>query len=254
MADPVITSDQVLRRLVGVRPYLEQIDDLSEIVAENIDAAVAEFERELEMCVYRTVIRQDPAPGEVEGVDYDLREPPLDWQRRTLRELPRFRMRRRPIISVEAIRMKLSDDFDVFEFPPEWWQGHIQHNLGIVAVVPVPVGNMALTPTGQAVYTWMTGRMPWPTIPQFVRINYTAGFEDPANDPRLAEFRRHLALAAALGVFRDVRDLIPSSVSLDGASQSFDAVQQRLEERQKEKEDFFEAWRRRYVPAKILVI
>jgi len=254
MADPIITQAQVTQRMVGLRPYLAQIEDIEEIIADRLRGTIADFQRELQMCVVPTVIKQGPADDEVEGVDYDLREPPLDWDRHHIGQLPSFRMRRRPIISVEKIALKLSEDYDLFQFPPGWYTQHIQRTLGIVSVVPVPVAGALLDTTGNMIYAWMMARTPWLVIPQAVIVNYTAGFANPATNPALDDFRMYLAEATALKVIGDIRDMLPSSVSLDGASQSFDTVQQRLESRQKDRDQFFKDWKLQHNPAPMVVI
>lgn len=262
----IITAADVKRRIIGLKPYLDQADallkadegeestGLTGLIDENIAAATARFERALETCLEPTVIHQDIAAGEEPGVDYDLREPALDWDRKAAVSLLQIRLRRRPIISIESIALKLSDDYPLFTFPPGWYEDHVQFNLGIVSIVPVPVGDAMLSATGQIMYTWLTGRMPYPVMPQLVRVNYTAGFADATYDPRLAELRRHLANDAALKTLEDLRDMIPSGVSLDGASETFDTVQQRLETRQAEIDAFLKAWRERYTPAPLVFI
>ncbi|MEA3400816.1 MAG: hypothetical protein U9R79_06155 [Armatimonadota bacterium] len=255
----VIEHKHVLRRLVGLEPYLDQVRsmpdvDLDELIDENIGAAQSHFERELEMCLERTVIKQDPDEGEVEGVDYDLHEPPLDFERHSFRRLPRFRMRRRPIISVDRMVMRFAEHSSIPTFTvPEFWM-RIQHNLGIVSIFPVPGAGMVLTQEGFPFLPLLLEGAPWPVIPQLIRVNYTAGYQSPATDPELRDLRRHLAADAAYMTMQDIRDLLPSSVSIDGASQQFDAVMQRLENRRQEIDDFFDEWRAKHLPAKMLVI
>jgi len=262
----IITAAEVKRRIIGLKPYLDQVDALLKaeegeqspgvvgLIDENIAAATARFERELETCLEATVIHQDIADGEVQGVDYDLREPALDWDRKASVSLLQIKLRRRPVISVESIALKLSDDYPLFTFPPGWYEGHVQFNLGVISIVPVPVGDAMLSSTGQVMYQWLTGRMPYPVMPQLLRVNYTAGYADPVNDPQLAELRRHLANDAALKTLADVRDLLPSNVSIDGASEGFDTVQQRLEARQAEIDEFLTGWRERQQPAPLIII
>lgn len=254
----IITTADIKRRLIGLKPYLDQADALlpgiEGLLEQNLAASTARFERELQTCFEPTVIHQDIAEGEVQGVDYDLREPALDWERRGAVALLQVKLLRRPVLSIESIMLKLSDEYPLFTFPPAWYKSHVQFNLGVVSIVPVPIGDAMLSGTGQVMYTWLTGRMPYPIMPQLLRVNYTAGYRDGATDPQLAELRRHLANDAALNTLRDLRDMIPSSVSLDGASQSFDTVHQRLEERQAEIDAFLKAWRERYTPAPLVFI
>ena len=96
--------------------------------------------------------------------------------------------------------------------------------------------------------------MPWGVIPQCFYVNYTAGFDAPDTDPELGDLRRHLSVQAALYAMEDIRDMLPSSVSVDGASETFDTVQQRLEARAEAIEDFFSEWRAKRLPARMVVI
>ena len=252
--DPVLTEAQVTRRMIGLRPYLAQVEDISDVIAERLTGTVAAFERELQMSVYPTIIKQALDDDDVLGETYDLREVPLNWEKHRIGQLPEFKMRRRPIISVQRLRMKLSEDYELFEFPSGWYEQHIQFELGIVSVVPVPIVGAMLSSTGNMIFTWLTGRMPWAVIPQFVVVDYTAGYEDPATNPALDEFRMVLADAVALAVIKDIRDMLPSSVSIEGASQTFDSIQQRLEAREADKEAFFTDWQERHNPVPMMVI
>ncbi len=252
----VITHEQVRRRLLGIKYYLDAIDadDLDAVFDDHIAAATARFERELGCCIERKVIVQDPDPGAVKGVDYDILEPALNWNRQGMDDLITLTMRRRPIISVERIRLKLAQGVQLITFPPEWYADHQQFNLGIVTLVPVALGDMALSSTGVPIYQWVTGRMPWPVIPQMLYVNYTAGWADAEDDPDLADLRVMLSSEAALRALRDIRRMVPSGASLDGASQQFGDVQKELEDRKAEIDEFIAEWRARYNPPNLVVI
>jgi|GEM_PF-5620814 len=252
----IIEREAITRRIAGLRPYLDLVDpdDLDAILDEALAAATARFEDRLEACLERTVIRQDPDDGEVEGVDYDRLEPALSWERRRMDKLITIDLRRRPVISVERIRLKLSDDLQLITFPPEWYEDHIQFNFGRVTLIPAALGHLALAGNGVPIYQWMTSKMPWPVLPQCFYVNYTAGWENAATNPQLGDLRRHLAVQAALYAMEDIRDLIPSSVSLDGASETFDGVQQRLEARSERIETFLSEWRGKHNSPRMVVI
>lgn len=252
----VITTAQVQRRITGLKPYLALVDadELEAVLDEGIEAATARFERELEACLERTVIKQEVDDGDVLGVDYDRTEPALDWQRRRMDKLITIDLRRRPVLSVERIRLKLADDLQLITFPAEWYEDHIQHHLGRITLIPAALGHLALAGNGVPVYQWMTGKMPWPVLPQCFFVNYTAGFENADTDPELGDLRRHLSVQAALYAMEDIRDMLPSSVSVDGASETFDTVQQRLEARAEAIEGFFSEWRSKRLPARMVVI
>lgn len=252
----VITTAQVQRRITGLKPYLALVDadELDEVLEEGIEAATARFERELEACLERTVIKQDPDEGDELGEDYDRTEPALDWHRRRMDKLITINLRRRPVLSVERIRLKLNDEIHLITFPAEWYEDHIQHNLGRVTLVPAALGHLATVGAGVPVYHWLTTKMPWGVIPQCFYVNYTAGFDNADTDPELGDLRRHLSVQAALYAMEDIRDMLPSSVSVDGASETFDTVQQRLEARAEAIEGFFAEWRSKRLPARMVVI
>lgn len=253
----IIDHDDVRRRILGLSHYLDAIEDedLDAVYDDAIEAATASFEDALQMCIEETVIKQDPEDTDVAGVDYDRLEPPMDWEKpASFDRLLTFQMRRRPIISVERIMLKLADDIPLIEFPAEWYEDHLQWHLGRVTLIPVALGDMVLSATGTPIYQWMTGRMPWPVLPQCLYINYTAGWRNAATDPAFSHFRRHLAVQAALYAMEDIQDLLPSSVSLDGASQTFDTVQQRLERRAQGIDDFLKEWKQKHMPASTVVL
>jgi len=248
-----VTVQDVKDRLIGLSPYLEQAEDVERIISDNIQAATDRFERELEAHVSgKVVIKMRPHSGLVKGVDYDIEEPALDWTQHKLRTLPVFMMRRRPIISVERVSMEFEEDLQILDVPQSWLR--IQKNLGIVKLLPIATAAAMLTMEGIPFLPMLSRGWPWEIVPQFICVDYTAGYEHPTQEADLRDLRRHLAAQAALYTFEDIQDNVVSSVSMDGINQSFDAVEQRLKRRAERVEQFLDEWKKRYRPPRMLII
>jgi len=252
----VITSDSVKRHLGGVMAYVDQLGTgpAVQLYADAIAAAEARFERYLGLALERKVIIQRLQNEDVSGETYDVLEPPLDYATGLIdrRTLPRWRMRRRPVQSVQRVRLMFAPQYPVLVIPTDWVR--IQYDLGVVTVMPV--GSQAALAVQQGLWFMplVDQSWPWSLIPQFVCVDYTAGYDDPASDPRLGELREYLAKAAAAHVLEAVQGLVPSSVTLDGFSQPFEPIGQRIDRWNAEVEKFLASYARTSRPPRMVVL
>jgi len=253
MADIVIGVAQVRQKMAGMTAYLDLLADATDQVESNIAASIAEFERELQVCIEQKVIKMRPDPVLVLGDDYDIEEPPLDYNVGMIDRwtLPKWTLRRRPVISIEAMRLEFDRENRVLTIPDQWIR--CNKNLGVLSILPI--GTAAVSEqTGLWFLPLLEGQWLWRVIPQFVAVDYTAGYADPDTDPSLAELRNALASDAAARTLEDITGMIPAGVSLDNFNQNFEAVASRIERMRKGVEQFKASWTRTQRPLKAFVI
>lgn len=250
---PAITNEHVRRRLRGVRAYIEADEEPTEAYTEAVSAAHREFERRMQIRIDPTVIHMSPGSGEEAGVDYDAEEPALSYLSGSITQtqLPRWHTPSRPIISVESCRLAFDNDLVVLEIPDAWLR--VDKRMGCISVLPLSVSAIA-SQMGAWYAPLLDRAWPWKLIPQFVRIDYTAGYADPLTNPELDDMRIALSRAAAIVVLRDFERLIPQAEALDGFSQSFTTVDQMIQREQKLVDDFIADWQKQNRPPRMVVI
>jgi hypothetical protein len=259
---PIITTNQIKAQLGGVAPYVAILDAQLEgavsaqLYLDAANAAQQRFERDLQAAFNKTRVIQRPIGSASldDGSSYDVWEAPLDYvvgmiSRQTL---PRWELRRRPVISVDRMVLQFDDELQVLDIPREWFR--CQQELGVVSVMPVGPAAAIAHQSGAWFLPLIDTGWPWPVIPQFVCIDYTCGYETPQTDYRLSEMRMYMAKLAAGHVLEAIQGMVPSSVSTDGFSQSFDAVGQRLQRLNTEVEQFITGYQREFRPARMVVI
>lgn len=250
---PAITHEHVKRRLQGVAPYIEADGIPTELYDEVIAAAHQRFERELQIFIDPQVIKCRPDDSMVAGEDYDREEAGLPYTTGSIdrHTLPHWHTRRRPVISVEDVRLTFGENFQVLNIPDEWIE--VNKHIGRIDILPKQVG--AIASSMGAWYAPLLDRAwKWKVIPQFVRIDYTAGYENPETNQRMAEMRMELARMAAVVTMRDHRRAIPTSESLEGFSQQFSSMEQIISEETELVEKFLRDWQKQNRPARMVVL
>lgn len=242
---PVVTTSAVKSHLVGLSPYLEGLSGGGEsLLSENIATATAEFERYTSVLLEERTVRMNPRAGDV----YDLEHPPLTLRRMNTMRSPRWHLPHRPIIEILNCRFEFDATRPVVEWPLD--NLRVDKMLGVVTLLPFT--NMAGAATaGGPQLVWATvGTGVWPggVLPQFVCIDYRAGYTDTATNPHLADVRRMIAGRAAQYTLQDIRALVPNSLNLDGFSQSFDSIQQRIDTMEKTWQETLYRFTRREKP------
>jgi len=248
-----IGADNVKRQLIGIVPILEGAlgaDDLEALYEETISQVEEDFQRTCQHRLKKTVIKMWPE----DGVTYDLEEDPLNYQTNMLDKftLPSWVMRQRPILSVERMRLCFQKNAVIITIPREWQR--INHQMGRINIMPygVPVD------IASGVAAWyvplLNAQFPWNILPEFVCVDYTAGYEDPKTDPALAHVRLHLARAAALSILVATRRLLVSSVQLDGFTQGYEDPGRTIEALEKQTQQFVAQFQRTNRPPLMRVI
>jgi hypothetical protein len=242
----VITAGEVKQHLLGVTQCITEAAaqegfDEADFYASAISAAEAEFERDTRILLTPRTIRMDPDGSE----EYDLTEDPLDLHRAFSKRSVRFHLRRRPVIEILRMRFAFSGDYKLLDFPDEWLR--INHRMGTVQIAPYGATGVAAASAGGLMYLPHMGYWSYPggVIPRFVAIDYRAGYDAPEDDDDYADLCDGLRRMAAERVLRRARSIVPNSVSLDGFSQNFDAVQQRLDDLEKQKDKFVQKYKHR---------
>lgn len=259
MAVTLLTADELLARC---RPMLSMLGDvfqpgdLDVLANDAVNASLSAFERRLETSFQQKRYAQLPDSAMVKGTHYDETEPALpfdtaDWRN----SIPDITLRRRPVVSIQRVRLAVDRDRPVGEILPEWFR--LSPNIGKVSFVPL--GTMALAMTGWPVYIVeaFSRGIGHPVIPHFLAIDYTAGWIAPTDTELpgpLWDLKDVLAGDAQGRFLLAVRDAIPNSLNLDGFSQQMDSVEQRLERLKARTEEFIAQWKRHYGPPIVSII
>jgi hypothetical protein len=255
----MIQRVDVEEHLIGYLPYFAAVSPevMERMYAGAIAKSADKLAGALQVCFEPTTIKQKPEPALVRGTDFDLEEPALDYTQGTIAgdSLPRWTMRKRPIISVERLRFMMANRA-VYTVPVSWIQP--DKMLGVVSLMPdgLMASTVASSPSSAAMWAPILDvvNWRWKVIPQFIAIDYTAGWTDFDTNPDTANIREMLATEAALNVLDHCRRLIPDSVNLDGFSQSFGSVERHIESMAEDVKKFIRHWRAKYEPPVIAVL
>jgi len=186
----------------------------------------------------------NPEPGST----YDIEHAPLTLRGMNTLRSPRWHLPHRPIIEILSCRFEFDSSRPVVKWSLD--NLRVDKQLGVVTLLPFT--NMAgAASAGGPTLVWSTlGTGVWPggVLPQFVCIDYRAGYRDADTNPALADVRHAIAERAASHVLTQVRHLVPNGLNLDGFSQSFDAVEQRIQHLEQEWNQFLYKFTRRERP------
>lgn len=256
---PIATIEQFGKHCVDIVPFLRPVlsdMEIEELLQDVLDDTCARLEEELETRWDKTVIRQSPLkPGETETCD--IRERPFDYYSTMLqtKHLPRITLRRRPIISIEAVSLQFHEGPMVLDVPSGWL--NIAHKTGSISIIPV--GSAALI-AGDA-RSWFLpligSRMGYLNIPQFVCVDYTAGWVDEdatMAPPGLGGVRRGVLNTARYELLQRVMGLIPVGGNVDGASQNYASMETRLESAKDEAQAFIRWWDQNMRPPRLIML
>ena len=216
--------------LLGLDSYLELFGDQdaqNAAIDEAIAAADARVMRELHLTLGTSVIKAWPDAG----AEYDVEEEPYDFHREQYRRYGFLQLRRKPVVSVERVRLMFGPSNTVITYPSEWVR--LNKLAGHLSIVPTPgTAWQGLILQSGAYYlpyisggTWLQD-----SVPQMIAVDYTAGLGDAGEagadaDPRFADLRHQRARLAAREVLMDLSNAVApgissKSISEDGASES----------------------------------
>lgn len=215
--EPLLTASVFKSRFLFGLPLVSGIRDpitlktqvmTDDLLADAIDRAVTDAESQCHISIMPTVIEEKHA--------FDLQE---------YRSWGYFRLKQRPVASIEALTVTPSNDVDVYVVPLEWVETSNLY-LGQLNIIPLTIaigagGNQTVPTTagGGAMFLAIFGSQSW--IPAFWKIRYTVGFRDG----RLPKVVNDLIGVIAA---QDVLSRLAStygkstgtSLSIDGVSQS----------------------------------
>ena len=245
-----ISSNDVALYLGGVASYVDQLAPGYLSYEAAISDAIAAFERETRVLLTSRLIRTNPAPD----AEYDLRDDAYAVRGISKMRLVRIAMRFKPMTELISARLEFNRQNVIITFPDDWQRMNMR--LSVLTIIPYGTA-AAFTPmSGLAVMLPMLGGMGFPgdVVPALFAIDYRAGYPDTAIAPELADVRGYLARQSARHLLMAMRGLVPNTQTLDGFTQNFDTVQQRLDAMAADDDKFLKMFKRAETPMKAGVI
>ena len=260
MAVTFISNSDVRNECAGIIGQVSTlVPDIDLLIERTRKAAINDFERDCETYLQYRRVEMNPDPALVKGTDYDVEETPHDYVRMSsMKQLPQWIMRRRPIkwgtIPHIVIRPKPGTEF--FTIPDDWIRA--DYYLGIIDLFPVTTMNVVFGAWPAFVMAVMDSSMPYATMPHFVSISYTAGWYDEETDTELPQeldsVRDTVMGRIRWRLYQSLGDMIPNTQTLDGFTQNFDSVDQRMKRLEKAYNQFTTDWRARYSPPAVSIV
>lgn len=231
MAD-AIAELKADRLVVAAEMYLGGVMPSDDYLRRKLLASEALVSRELSVFLEPTrVFSHAPDPSEIDALGgmpyvvepgYDL-DP--DWL--TTRKWGALRLRRRPVISIEKVRIVYpSGPMEFFDVPRNWVQ--FDDRSGTISVIPgsgLQYGPLSLF----ALQSLAANNR----VPHMIQVDYVSGI-----DARLDEYADVYDLImqmAVLSVLQDTMMMGSSSISADGLSQSISSDLPRLREQMEDR-------------------
>jgi hypothetical protein len=190
-----------------------------------LEGAVKRVERELGIFLKPTIIACNPDDfGLQKGVDYEVEEPPYDYDVRAWMQYGFLQLRQRPVQKITGLKLVLPNGNIIMDFMkrPQWIK--LYKDNGQIQLVPY-AGDptiFALMGGSQSAYPFVTGTIST-NLPQMIYVDYEAGYglHEIPNDIRNAVAK--LAAIDVLGIAGDavLAGVASLSTSIDGLSESF---------------------------------
>jgi hypothetical protein len=145
----------------------------------KIDISIAYFQRDFDIFMLPTVIKSNAILGTTgmppENVYYDLIEPPYDYNLNDYLNWGYLRVRRRPIISVERIRLIYPTGQEIITYPMSWLK--IYPKFGQIQIVPLAGSFRQYPLLGQgAMYLPLLSGFLTKSVPSLIHVDYSCGF------------------------------------------------------------------------------
>lgn len=194
-------------------------------IEQKIRSAISLIERKLGIYLKPMVIMSNPDErGFVEGEDYDIEEPPYDYDAKAYARWGFLQLRERPVQSLKTVQLVLPNGQIIVDFlqRPEWVKLYRkQAQIHIVPYAGDPT-LFYLLGGSQTGYPFITGQLNR-SMPQMWYIDYVAGY--PKNKIP-ADIRNAVAKTVAIDILGIAGDAILAGVaslstSIDGLSESF---------------------------------
>lgn len=200
----------------------DPIDDLD--IQEYIEAAVKDIERRLGVFLKPTVIVASAGSrGLEEGVDYDLEEPPYDYDAKAWFNYGFLQLRQRPLIELTELKLVLPNNQIVMDFMtnPDWIK--LQKKGGQLQIVPYAGDPTLFNLAGSTLagYPFLTGAIGG-DIPQMLYVSYVAGYAKGKIPKDVVQIVAKQAATTLLGVAGDAlkSGVTNTNTTIDGLTES----------------------------------
>lgn len=277
----VITTDQVLRQLLGISAVLAQLDQgqVQQLASDAIDAAQAEFEEESKLLLWMRTIKTFPGstdvfdPAGTLGGTYNIRGTQFDFYKSGFRSMGYFQLPYRPLVVTRdstgainniGVSVQYGPNQNLIAYPAAWIRP--QEDVATIAIVPYAGAFGGVISGNLQPEFWLpllAGGWMNDVVPCVVTIDYqagirvgsvTAGVPDVMIDPKWAELRMGLARMAALWIREGLNELIPASGSLDGVSTTFQSAQGMWDRLQNKVAEFKDRYIRMETPMHMSIV
>jgi len=257
MAVDLVTVAQLRRRAFATVAPIEAVLGTAEtdlLLAEVLAEAKAGLEQTLETFWEHKVIRQSTPD---EGDLYDVTESPLPYYRGQFKgyNLPMWVLNRRPVVSIEQIRLQFGEEQVVLTSPEAWYR--LDQRLGVISLMPIGTQALIAASSGAWFLPLLGQFHPFNAILQFTVVDYTAGWYDPDGDALPTgseEVRKGILASATLGLLDAGDGIIPQSASAGGSSQNFSSVAERTKRAKEGVAEFKAWWNSHYRPPRMVMI
>lgn len=214
--EPFLTSDQLERYLFGIPLVSQLLDPL----ARTYDKATPEFLKDIIVGAAATF--EEDAGCHVFPQTKTERHPfhVIDWNS----GFGKFELRKRPIASIEALKIMSSDNISFFTVPTAWIETGYLHQ-GIIHILPLSPASAASTVLsiiggGPAAAIFFTSLARMSYIPAYFTIDYTVGFPDGMIPRYINDTIGKIAAIEVLSMLATTFTKNSQSLGLDALSQS----------------------------------
>jgi len=194
------------------------------VVQKFIDGARRQVERYLGIFLKPTLIATNPGERElVLGTDYEVAEPPYDYDAKAYSNMGFLQLRERPVQSISYLKLVLPNGQIIVDFltRPEWVK--LYGEQGQFQIVPYAGDPTIFNLLGgtQMGYGFMTGQLNR-SVPQMWYIDYIAGYAQNKIPEDIRNIVAKIAAVDTLGIIGEAyRGGVASmSTSIDGLSES----------------------------------
>jgi len=215
--EPLITPEQLRRKHLWGLQLISQMPDprtgramemTDDDIGSFIDSAVGLAEAETGLIIFPTKFKEGHA-----------------WDRQEYDSFGYFKVRKRPVYSIDRITVTLSNGDAIYEVPKDWIEV-ANAQWGQINIVPLTIaltsGNPVAIPTtagGALLLSIFQGKSQW--VCKLWQVDYTCGFPN-AMLPKVVN--DYIGTIAAMEILSQLASTYGrntgSSLSLDGGSQS----------------------------------
>lgn len=174
-AEVAMVRNNGLLNLTRYMAYYGDATAQANVIAGKLRNVDARIQREILVTMKTQRIKCDPDVNMVLGRDYDIREESYDYYRTQYAAYGFMRTIRRPIVSVERVRLMFGPENTIVTYPATWIR--IDHKSGQISIVPTPGAGWSgiVLQTGQYFLPYLSNGWCREAVPQIIAVDYTAG-------------------------------------------------------------------------------